>query len=257
MVITHCRERIIHRRMSLHVTSSTRDFGDRAMSTTAIALHEEAKSQLKQLADKLLNFVKIQMVAESIVIHLPIDNEKRRQSQLGGFADEFSSTQSFTPNVLYQGVRWIEWKIMKAIVVPVPRQSLARSSISVQRTAEHRLSSGNIQPLSGSMASMTMSPSHMAMTKDVRYEVVKTKKVPVLVSIVPGENGPVQSTTSLACRIITSDARIRLQCPLPVKMPSIGLVDREAARQFAGNVVDKMYVQEVMGEQSELKMREE
>jgi hypothetical protein len=275
LIITHCRERIIHRRMSLHVTSSQRGMEDagRPMSAAAIALHEEAKNQLKQLADKLLNFVKIQMVADSMVIHLPIDTEKRRASQLGGFTDEFSSTQNMVPNVMYQGVRWIEWSVLQAVVRPVSRQSVMRSSISVpMRNTEHRMSSGSIQPIAGSLPVMPQSlqsphhgsgaaslaaltPAHQAQ-QQVEYKTVRKNKVPVLISITPGETGPVQVGTALMCKIITANGSIRLQCPLPVKMPSIGIVDREAARQFAGNVADKMYVEEVTGSRAELKMRD-
>jgi uncharacterized protein YlaN (UPF0358 family) len=248
------------------------------MSAAASALHEEAKNQLKQLADKLLNFVKIQMVGDNMVIHLPLDNEKRRASQLG-FTDEFSNAQNLVPSVLYHGVRWIDWHCSHAVVKPVapaPRNSVMRGSISVPNrgSGEHRMSSGAIQPLAGSMTSMVPTSHNSSMhsmagalsphasgaaaapLQQVHYEVVSRKKVPVLVSITPGESGPMQVATSLFCKIISADASIRLSCALPVKMPSIGVVDREAARQFAGNVVDKMFVEEVIGHNPELKMRE-
>jgi hypothetical protein len=204
-----------------------------------------------------------------------MDNEKRRASQLG-FTDEFSAAQNLVPSVLYHGVRWIEWHCSHAVVKPVtpaPRNSVLRGSVSVPGRSEHRMSSGAIQPLAGSMTSMTASSHNSSMHSlavlslhaggtatapqhQVHYEVVSTKRVPVLVSITPGESGPMQVATSLFCNIISADASIRLSCPLPVKMPSIGVVDREAARQFAGNVVDKMYVEEVIGHNPELKMRE-
>ena len=271
MIITHCRERIIHRRMSLHASAKLTDMSNtRPMSAAAVALHEEAKNQLKQLADKLLNFVKIQMVGDDMVIHLPIDNEKRRTSQMGFGDDSHSSQNQNQPSVLYQGVRLIEWQVSQAVVVPVARQSMLRNSISVARGSEHRQStSGSIVPVSGSTNSLTPSSAHAAASHaaaaisphaqpahTINYEVIKRKKIPVFVSIMAAESGAMQVATSLICKIISADATVRLQCPLPVKMPSIGVVDREAARQFAGNVVDKMYVSEVLHHQAELKMRD-
>lgn len=272
MIITHCRERIIHRRMSLHVSSSMSDLNNnRPMSSAAIALHEEAKNQLKQLADKLLNFVKIQMVGDNMIIHLPIDNEKRRASQMG-FGDDMNSNQSLNqPSMLYQGVRWIEWTTSRAVVVPAPRQSVLRNSISAARNSTlanaTTTSSGSNAAAASSVSTPTAAhaaASHAAAAltpttqtrKTVNYECVSSKKIPVFVSIMTAETGAMQVATSLVCRVISSDGTVRLQCPLPVKMPSIGVVDREAARQFAGNVVDKMYVDEVIDQKAELKMRD-
>ena len=264
MIITHCRERIIHRRMSLHVASSMSDLNATTASrpgTAASLLHVEATNQLKQLADKLLNYVKIQMVGDHMVIHLPIDNEKRRTSQMG-FGDEFSSVQNREANVLYQGVRWIEWQVTQVIHVPVTRQSAGRTSIS-SRGGEHRMSATNINALMGNSGSTNgTTPTHAAMaaaalnTHTTHHEAVRKKKVPVLVSITSAERGAMQVATALVCTVISADGSIRLSCTLPVKMPSLGVVDREAARQFAGNIVDKMYVEEVLKHQTELKMRE-
>jgi hypothetical protein len=291
MIITHCRERIIHRRLSLHVTSSVSDFNaaaHRGMTSAARALHDEARNQLKQLADKLLNFVKIQMVGDNrLVIHLPIDNEKRRTAQLTGF-DEHNHHQQ-QPSVMYQGVRYINWNVLQTVFVqqtmvppsPMVRQSsrsMLRNSISIVRAStqaaaaatggaggalgEHRLSSAGLPGTTSAAAAATAAAmgssggSAAAAGVETKYEKKSSRKMPFFVSIVAAENASVHPITTLYCKLINATGSCRLQSVLPLKMPSIGLVDREAAHEFACNVVDKMYVDQIIGGATELKMKE-
>eukprot|EP01032_Pedospumella_encystans_P014927 gene14927-17121_t len=193
------------------------------------------------------------MQGDNMVIHLPIDNEKRRTSQLG-YGDEFSSQQNRDVSVLYHGVRWLEWQVTQVMHVPVVRhQSAARNSIN-----QARMSSTNITTLGGSGNALT--PTHamlqQAAAPQPQYELVRKKKVPVLISVTSGDRGSMQGSSALMCTIMSADGKLRMQCQLPVKIPSLVIVDREAARQFAGNIADKMYVEEVLKQKTELKMKE-
>ena len=127
------------------------------------------------------------------------------------------------------------------------------------------MSSGNIVPITGSTNSLHSNTSHSPVhaihtqqqqQQNIKYDIINTKKILFLVSICPSETGVLQVGSTLLCNVITADSSMKLKCILPVKMPSIGMVDREAALQFAQNLVSRMYIEEIVGKEPELRMRE-
>ncbi|KAJ1414634.1 hypothetical protein B484DRAFT_401699, partial [Ochromonadaceae sp. CCMP2298] len=281
MIVTLCRERVINRRMSLHVTSTTTKAGG---ATTAHERQQaEARAQLKTLADKLVNHLRIQMKGDMMVIHLPVDNEKRRTSQLTG-EDGLYARADAGQNLLYAGVRLISWTTKDAIFhkpVSIKHASTGRMSqggmsqggrhgsnpsILIMKESEygsmmsmgskahgvggHGSSASVVTPL-GSPTSSGQQLLHVPYT----FTESDSRSLLVLVSVT--SEAVLGGETQLRASVVSADGLTCLRTVLPVKLPSICMVDREAARQFAGAVADLLHVEEVQGavHSTELKMK--
>lgn len=218
-----CKERVINRRVSLAVGSNAPKTSIDA--TDSQAIREESLKLLKQLADKLLNFVKLQLQGDNIVISLPIDTEKRRTTQL---TDSSSNSSNSELNHLFKGVRVMPTIIYKSVTVQplVPPPATPSASGTARRVS--------------SQLAMFGKPTH-------QIEEIKST-MPVLLHIVSVEDTNVYAGgVSLVANAINVDASVALSSTLSVKLPSIGIVDREAAEQYAMNLVDKMYIEQRNG----------
>ncbi|KAJ1393942.1 hypothetical protein B484DRAFT_275349 [Ochromonadaceae sp. CCMP2298] len=123
LVVTLCRERVVQRRLSLHMSSRSSDM--EGLTDKEMGAVEDARSNLRTLADRLLNYVRIQMSGEIMQIHLPIDNVTRRTVQTGeGLYTRIDADQ----NLLYAGVRQLLWATIDSSPKPARQASLIRTS---------------------------------------------------------------------------------------------------------------------------------
>jgi hypothetical protein len=239
-----CKERVINRRVSLAVTatSNNNDMGNLTRenslsinnnSVETKSLKEESLRQVKQLSDKLLNFVKIQLQGDNIVLTLPSDVEKRRSSQVS--TDIASSAQgSKELSQLFRGVRMLPMVTFKT--VSVAPALAGNSGTGVDKTS----------PATG-MRRLSNKELISAATKPAMQVCEVKSQLPVMIRIVSVEDTQMYSAVSLVANIIDVSGEFTHTAPISVRLPSLGLVDREAAEQFALNVVDKFSIECKLG----------
>jgi hypothetical protein len=81
-----------------------------------------------------------------------------------------------------------------------------------------------------------------------QIETVKSK-VAVLLQILMVEDKKLYSGSKLVSTLTFLDGSIITVDDIPVEMSSAGLVDEEAAQQFAANLVDMLYLEKMKGEE--------
>jgi hypothetical protein len=130
--------------------------------------------------------------------------------------------------------------------------TLNTNTSNTANTNAHRSTS-----VTSTAAAVAAALSPMVSNKEERYTMVETSQKARILLITITSSSTITDTV-LEAKVISADGQVCLTAPLNVKLPSIGLVDREAARQFACAVADKLYAEEVSGcvERVELKMRE-
>lgn len=72
-------------------------------------------------------------------------------------------------------------------------------------------------------------------------EVIKEKKIAMFIQILTIEDTRYYSGSSLIANFVSADSSFSACESLSVKLPTIGLVDQEAAQQFAANLIERMY----------------
>ena len=221
------RETMIHRRVSLAATSMALQ-GKSTLSQETKKLQEESIRQMKDLAEKLLNFVKLLSQGESIMITLPLDGSQRRSSQMVAETHIKLQNQEIT--------------------------SLFRGALFLPRII-HRL----VPQRSGSPPRQLQSPAVSARKNSTRTASTQVEtiqnKIGVFLQLDAMEDTQMFSGCNLYVNVVSHDGSICLFEQLPVKLPSLGLVDREAAQQYATNLVDKMFFeQEINAALPSLKM---
>ena len=302
-VISLCRERVIHRRVSIAATTSRR------LSTMptdrARLIQGYAQQQLSTLAERLLNYVKLETEREELVIRLPLDHLKGgRTSQMA--PDDGIFFQSSENNILFRAVRFMPWYDVKK--VPVSTHKGKKGTLSRVQTAVREKTFREMAAATGAAAgagaatgpvgtdasaaaasthtgtatagagtattsavNAANTPSSSAAAVGTRtggtisprrpveseqqFEIVKkaTGSLPVMVSVHAQENS--LSETTLVASIVDCRSMIMVSSKLEVKLPTIALVDRDAAGQFASNVVSRLCIEDSIADQTrELKM---
>lgn len=212
------RETMIHRRVSLAATSLA--FQGKSTSQETKKLQEESIKQMKDVAEKLLNFVKLLSQGDSIMISLPLDGTQRRSSQM--VAETHIKLQNQEITSLFRG----------ALFLPI---------------ITHRL----VGPPSVSPPRQLQSPAVSARNNSSRasaqIETIQSR-IAVFLQLDAMEDTQMFSGCSMFVNVVSHDGSITLFEQLPVKLPSLGLVDREAAQQYATNLVEKMYFEINVGD---------
>jgi Ca2+-binding EF-hand superfamily protein len=221
------RETMINRRVSLAATSMAlkNRSGNSVCSQETKKLQEESLRQLTDLADKLLNYVKLQSQAERLTIALPMDGSARRSSQLT--AETHMKMQNQEIITLFRG----------ALFVPVTvRRSAA--SLSPALTTQH-VPFGS-PPLVGRKHSEISIPAVET----------HTRRQAIFIQLDAIEDTQMFSGCSLYLHAVSVNAKIHINEQLVVRLSSLGIVDREAAQQFAANFVEKIVFEQDVNDDS-------
>jgi len=296
-IVTLCRERMINRRVSLYVTANSN--ANMAVGSAAKAALEESLRQLKQLAEKLLNFVKIAMSGngEELIIQLPTDKMQRKASQL--LIEEAYSAVHQEVVQLYRGALFMKTETQSLIALPpvktlLPRrQSAGRDMLTGSNSGTPSAAAGasnntsmvsmnmsmsGANPLLGSAglsvntsagrpvsaqqqeggmsnperattpnqssSSYSMQPTPVPIaSQPARLVESKFGRMAVMLQVMAVEDHRLFSgSAQLVAQVLSLDASLLLSEPLPLRLPSIGAVDREAAEQFVANIVEQIYL---------------
>jgi hypothetical protein len=277
-ITTLCRERFINRRMALHVLSSVQhgpsidgteqgtsseqgssSLGNKSAFTMRV-LTKEYKHKLQGAAEKLLAFTKLTIQSGDVLcITLPIDSSDSRAGRRKRSSVTTSSCLDQTlldDNVLSFSERVVQWTRLRALMPqskPISRtpttkagvQNLTRSSVSKLSAADNVpivLEYEKVETLSKS-ATLTISIHEDLQTLSETQLICRC----VVKSSDDAGNGVVEGAGSVVEDVVTA---------LNVKLPSLALVDRDAAVEFASNLMGKIYVEEIIGKSIELKITE-
>lgn len=215
------RETMIHRRVSLAATSMA--LQGKSLSSETKRLQEESIRQMKDVAEKLLNFVKLLSQGESIMISLPLDGTQRRSSQM--VAETHIKMQNQEITSLFRGALFLPRIIHRSVPVRSgsPPRQLQSPAVSARRNSTN------------------------TRTNSSQIETIQTK-LGVFLQLDAMEDTQMFSGCNLYVNVISHDGNLCLFEQLPVKLPSLGLVDREAAQQYATNLVEKMFFEQEVGE---------
>lgn len=273
-ITTLCRERYINRRMALHVVSSVQQHGpsidgteqgtssgssslDNKSAFTMRVLTKEYKHKLQGVAEKLLAFTKLTIQSGDVLcITLPSDSSDSRAGRRKRSSVTTSSCLDQTlldDNVLSFSERVVQWTRLRALLPqtkPISRTSTSKTGVqNLTRSSVSKLSAVDNAPIV------------------IEYEKVETLSKSATLTISIHEDLQTLSETQLICRCIarSSDDAVEegagtmvedIVTALNVKLPSLALVDRDAAVEFASNLMGKIYVEEIIGKSIELKITE-
>ena len=59
--------------------------------------------------------------------------------------------------------------------------------------------------------------------------------------------GHIDTGMTLLAEITSADSKVAALTPLPVKLPSLGLMDKESAESFIFNLVENIYIESESG----------
>lgn len=318
-IVTLCRERMINRRVSLFVTANSNEamLGSSPASIATKSSQEESLRQLKQLAEKLLNFVKIAMSGngEELILQLPSDKMQRKASQL--LIEEAYNTVHQEIVQLFRGARFMKTETQSLVALPpskalLPRRQSAGRDVLLNPTVNAAAVANNANGISSSLASNSMSspsmaaiasaagfsinvagsnsgrptsgrppstqvlvaekgvspavgggttPTHAAtpshhLQQQAQAQAVAaqqqqaarlvesaTGRMAVMLQVMAVEDHRLFSgSAQLVAQVLSLDASLLLSEALPLRLPSIGAVDREAAEQFVANIVEQIYL---------------
>lgn len=273
-ITTLCRERYINRRMALHVVSSVQQHGpsidgteqgtssgssslDNKSAFTMRVLTKEYKHKLQGVAEKLLAFTKLTIQSGDVLcITLPSDSSDSRAGRRKRSSVATSSCLDQTlldDNVLSFSERVVQWTRLRALLPqtkPISRTSTSKTGVqNLTRSSVSKLSAVDNAPIA------------------IEYEKVETLSKSATLTISIHEDLQTLSETQLICRCVarSSDDAVEegagtmvedIVTALNVKLPSLALVDRDAAVEFASNLMGKIYVEEIIGKSIELKITE-
>ena len=276
-ITTLCRERYINRRMALHVVSSVQQHGtsidgteqgtssgssslDNKSAFTMRVLTKEYKHKLQGVAEKLLAFTKLTIQSgDMLCITLPSDSSDSRAGRRKRSSVATSSCLDQTlldDNVLSFSERVVQWTRLRALLPqtkPISRTPTSKTGVqNLTRSSVSKLSAVDNAPIA------------------LEYEKVETLSKSATLTISIHEDLQTLSETQLICRCVTrssDDAGDGVEegagtvvedivTALNVKLPSLALVDRDAAVEFASNLMGKIYVEEIIGKSIELKITE-
>lgn len=284
-ITTLCRERYINRRMALHVVSSVQQHESNIDGTgqgtssgsssldnkSAFAmrvLKKEYKHQLQGAAEKLLAFTKLTIQSGDVLcITLPIDSSDSRAGRRKRSSVITSSCLDQTlldDNVLSFSERVVQWTRLRAHQPQskpnTPSMTKVVSRASTSKTGGQNLTRSSVSKLSAA--------DNVPIV--LEYEKVETLSKSATLTISIHEDLQTLSETQLICRCVvrsSDDAGDGVEegagsvvedivTALNVKLPSLALVDRDAAVEFASNLMGKIYVEEIIGKSIELKITE-
>jgi Ca2+-binding EF-hand superfamily protein len=322
----YAREHLIHRRVSLVATSNsmTPSAADHATpksssmslasesSTKTLKFQEESIKALKQLAEKLLNYVKIVGSNDGTVsLQLPIDsqnppnlrrtssqilskddvklddhhteitqlhrcaafvkfstirtvtlqpikeNEKLKHDRRGYTHKEFSSntlgrsiaTSEGIPssgsasghNLLSQLQSAISSANLNAGTMTRAQSMMLNTSANAGNNTSRSVSSPNrLHASTSNIGDLLHSPGNPSAMNSYT-EVVNEEMIPLFIEILAVEDTRYYNSCNLIGNFISPSGSFTICESLPMKLPTIGIVDKEAAEQFASNLIDKLY----------------
>jgi hypothetical protein len=220
-------------------------------------LTKEYKHKLQGVAEKLLAFTKLTIQSGDVLcITLPSDSSDSRAGRRKRSSVTTSSCLDQTlldDNVLSFSERVVQWTRLRALLPqtkPISRTSTSKTGVqNLTRSSVSKLSAVDNAPIA------------------IEYEKVETLSKSATLTISIHEDLQTLSETQLICRCVarSSDDAVEegagtmvedIVTALNVKLPSLALVDRDAAVEFASNLMGKIYVEEIIGKSIELKITE-
>jgi len=263
-ITTLCRERHINRRMALHIVSShapsnsdstpTCSSPDNKSAFALRVLKKEYKHLLQATAEKLLTFTKLTVQSGDVLcITLPSDSGDHARKRTSVKASSLDSTL-LDDNVLAFSEMVVQWCRLRVHLPSKPNTpNIAKvvSRVSTSKNGGPNLSRSSVSKLSAADAPIV-----------VEFEKVETLSKPATLTISIHEDLQTLAETQLVCRCVVRSSDTEegvteeIVTALNVKLPSLALVDRDAAVEFASNLMSKIYVEEVIGKSTELKINE-
>eukprot|EP01038_Epipyxis_sp_PR26KG_P005066 gene5066-7070_t len=270
-----CRERMIHRRVTLLVTTrpNTRQMTANSDMSEAKRLQNESMLHLKQIAEKLFTYVRLARgeAEDTILIQLTIEDDKKNGLQL---EDVSSSVQGHSITQLYRGAKILPMETIIFRTNPshlnnnnnrISNFDMSKQNSMAVINSNGTIAAGNSNVMSriGSRATMSNVVHHNNTAPS--FDVIKSE-FPVLfrvvameelISMSPHKNNNVHNnhdnnnTTAAPANNITLAIHLNdisgkyfTRTNLAVRLPTIALVDVEAAEQFAKNLIEKMYIED-------------
>lgn len=270
-VFTLCRERMINRRVSLVVTSQLLMQNGGIETKQSMRLQTNSIKTLKDVAERLLNFAKIVREDQNIFVRFPKDELHQGSSSNLLYDDAVNMSEV---SVLFRGAMMIP--LVKLVSNNFGSSGndvgMMRSSSGIDLSAANRILSTASRELlrastvSGStkVSSSPISPAKRGMSlsrsnsRVVPFSVPAEKisgKIAGFIRIISTEDSA--GNVTLTASIISVDLDYQVYNKLEVKLPSIGLVDKEVAVQIASNVAEKMYLELSSFNQMTLKLYQE
>ena len=257
-------------------------------------LKKEYKHQLQGAAEKLLAFTKLTVQSGDVLcINLPIDSNRDRDSNSNSKKDKRavrkrSSMKASSScldqtllddNVLAFSERPVQWSRLRAHQLPSKPSTPSMTKVVISSSrAPTSSKAGGQNNLTRSSVSKLSAAAADNIPIVLEYEKVETLLKSATLTISIHEDLQTLSETQLVCRCVvrSSDdadgyggvgveeggisAVVEVEdvivTALNVKLPSLALVDRDAAVEFACNLMGKIYVEEVIDKSTELKIYE-
>jgi hypothetical protein len=242
-----CRERTINRRVSLIVTANMPDMNSIVSSETK-KIQEDSMNELKQLAEKLLNFVKINMQGENMIISLPSDVLQRRSSTM---VEENYNTAHHNITLLYKGGKLLPMHTIITTVGVAP----APSTPPHQREKDSSKENASNMLAGRKHTSRDFTPLVNTNKPIVHIETVESQEA-VFLQVLLVEDTRLFSGSSMIVNVTFLDGRMIRVDNLPIKMFSAGLVDKEAGQQFVSNLAETFYLEKVQGQEIALRIKD-
>eukprot|EP01041_Mallomonas_annulata_P004128 gene4128-8205_t len=189
----------------------------RRMALLKVVTDPDDRSQLERLAQKLVDFIRLKHYGGKIIISFPTDELKERESR--------RST---------------------AVIMLQPRTHNAYHDGNGRQISPNGGIAGDAFRSSNADGTMR-APDQCELIRLCRlipavYKDGHKNEIAVMIRIIEVDTITYPEKTPLLIYVCSIDMKIKASIPLPIRMPSIGLVDREAAEQFALNLVDKIYI---------------
>jgi len=264
---TLCSERTIQRRVSLAVfsvsaiarsrppTAGDYHSSNRHNTGRAKSILDDSSKRIKEIADKILSILKIAVVSGEVVAQLPLDNiEKRSGTRALGSGDS-DVVNGARNEPLCKRMKLLRHEIVQVVVkkskggttttlrTSTTGSTTTASGVGGAKTAPN---AANVDraPSMANMPSLTPSPQSFTPASNSLAEEVTIVQVPSLVSIY-AEDDLTGLGTTLVAHIVTvgSENNWIASLPLPMKLPSIAMVDLSAAAEFATNLFDRIYLE--------------
>ena len=236
---------------------------------------EAKRSVFKDLSEKLIEYVKIKQQGDIVHVYLPGDNTQRRSLVL---KNRLLSPNSGKPDTRLSArddgleddgedrfdISANETQIFRTSCIlpayfaspPVEPPASATAPPSPIRTREP--STAKSLKVGGTSASVSVlatrsptaagrvSPAALAFTKKPEFTnappLPAPAKIPVFVRIV-AVNSASGHDKDLVAKVLAVDGSFSEVVTLPLRLPSLGICDKEAAELFASNIVSRMAIE--------------
>jgi hypothetical protein len=206
---------------------------------------DDSSKRLKDLADKLLGLVKIAVNSGTTVALLPHDAIDKRSGARAQSSDSDAIDGSRNEPLCKR------MKIIRHVVVQMvtKKQKPARTGTSSAAMFSKAVpvtaaSAANLDRTTSNNTSFSTTTAQNFGKNASVLEEETVLLVPSLITIFPEDDGSGIGST-LVAHIVTvgSENDWTATLPLPMKLPSIAMVDVGAAAEFASNIFDRIYLE--------------